>query len=37
MLVHGQKREPGIVGLADGAAGQVLVDVAFGEILEIAA
>jgi hypothetical protein len=37
MLVHREQREPGIIGLADGAAWPVLIDVAFGEILEIAA
>jgi hypothetical protein len=37
MLVHSEQREPGIVRFADGASRPVLVDVAGGEILEIAA
>ena len=37
MLVHGEQREPGVVGLGDGAAGPVLVDVADLEVLVVAA
>ena len=37
MRVHRQQREPGVVGLGDGAAGAVLVDVADLEILVVAA
>ncbi|WP_345402244.1 hypothetical protein [Nonomuraea salmonea] len=35
--VHRQEREPGVVGLADGAAHGVLVDVPDGEVLVVAA
>src|SRR3546814_18545263 len=35
--VHGQQREPHVVGLGDGAAGPVLVDVADGEVVVAAA
>src|SRR5260221_11984240 len=37
MLVHGQQREPGVLGLGDRTAGSMLVDVADREVLEIAA
>src|SRR6185436_15974611 len=37
MLVHRQQREPGVVGLADGAARAMLVDLADGEVLVVAA
>jgi hypothetical protein len=37
VLVHGEQGKPGVVGLGDGAAGTVLVDVADREILEIQA
>ncbi len=33
VLVHGQQREPDVVGLRDGAAGPVLVDVAHDEVI----
>src|SRR5581483_3265934 len=33
VLVHGQQGEPGVVGLADGAPGPVLVDVTHREVL----
>jgi methyl coenzyme M reductase subunit D len=36
ILVHGQKREPGVVRFGDTAPGPVLVNVADREILQIA-
>ncbi len=37
MGVHREQGEPGVVGLADGAPGTVLVDVTDFELLEVAA
>ncbi len=34
--VHGQQREPGIVGFGDRASEGVLVDLAFGKVFEVA-
>src|SRR5262249_37673644 len=36
VLVHGEQREPGVVGLAERAPGAMLVDVAALELLEVA-
>ena len=36
VLVHGDQREPGVVGLGDRAPGAVFIDIADTEILQIA-